>query len=291
MRFTFMESMCDPSHYQPLAVAAEAAGFDGFGLADSIMFPKESDTRYPYLASGNREFIGASPMIEPFVLGATLAGATSTIEFVTFVAKLAVRNPVLTAKTVSSLAVMSNNRFRFGVGLSPWPEDFEVCGMPWEKRGRRMDEQIEIIRGLLSGEYFAYDGEFHDLREIKINPVPTEPVPIYIGGHSDAALKRAALIGDGWMHAGGDADALEPLLAKLQRFREECGTVEKPFATYVISMDAYTPDGIERLAEAGVTDVVVGFRDVYDPSTQSMSVQEKIDALSGYAEFMIKGAN
>ena len=113
MRFTFMESMCDPSHYQPLAVAAETAGFDRFGLADSIMFPRESDTRYPYLASGDREFIGASPMIEPFVLAATLSGVTSTIEFVTFVVKLAVRNPVLTAKTISSLAVMSNNRFHF----------------------------------------------------------------------------------------------------------------------------------------------------------------------------------
>jgi len=291
MRFTLMESMCDPSHYKPLAIAAETAGYDGFGLADSIMFPKESDTLYPYLASGDRQFIGASPMIEPFILGANLAGATSTIEFVTFVAKLAVRNPVLTAKTVSSLAVMSNNRFGFGVGLSPWPEDFEVCDMPWEKRGRRMNEQIEIIRGLLSGEYFAYKGEFHDLREIKINPVPTEQVPIYIGGHTDAALKRAALIGDGWMHAGGDNDELEPLLEKLQRFRDEYGTAGKPFATYVISMDAYTPDGIERLEKAGVTDVVVGFRDVYDPSSQSMGIQEKIDALNGYAEFTIKGAS
>lgn len=291
MRFTLMESMCDPSHYQPLAIAAEAAGYDGFGLADSIMFPKESDTRYPYLASGDRQFIGASPMIEPFILGASLAGVTSTIEIVTFVAKLAVRNPVLTAKTVSSLAVMSNNRFRFGVGLSPWPEDFEVCDMPWENRGKRMDEQIEIIRGLLSGTYFAYKGDFHDLREIKINPVPTAPVPIYIGGHSDAALKRAALIGDGWMHAGGDNDPLEPLLEKLQRFREGYGAADKPFAIYVISMDAYTPDGIERLEKVGVTDVVVGFRDVYDSSTQSMGVQEKIDALNGYAEFMIKGAS
>lgn len=163
--------------------------------------------------------------------------------------------------------------------------------MPWEKRGRRMDEQIEIIRGLLTGEYFTYKGDFHDLREIKINPIPSGPVPIYIGGHSDAALKRAALVGDGWMHAGGDNDALDPLLEKLQGFREEYGTTEKPFATYVISMDAYTPEGIERLEKAGITDVVVGFRDVYDPSTQGMGVQEKIDALSGYAEFMIKGAS
>lgn len=281
-----MESMCDPTHYVPLAKAAEEAGFDGFGLADSIMFPKESDTKYPYLASGDREFIGAAPMIEPFILAATLAAVTTTLEFVTFVAKLAVRNPVLTAKTVSSLAVMSGNRFNFGIGLSPWPEDFDVCGVPWEKRGKRMDEQIDILRGLFSGQYFEYHGEFYDLPEIKINPAPTAKVPLYIGGHSDAALKRAARCGDGWMHAGGDKDELGPLVDRLKELRDEYGTADQPFSTCVISMDAYTPDGIERLEVAGVTDVVVGFRDVYDPSTQSMGVQEKIDAMNGYAQFM-----
>ena len=287
MRFTFMESMCDPAHFQPLAIAAEEAGFDGFGLADSIMFPKESDTRYPYLASGERDFIGAAPMIEPFILAASVAAVTSKIEFVTFVAKLAVRNPVLTAKTVSSLAVMSNNRFKFGIGLSPWPEDFEVCGVPWEKRGKRMDEQIDILRGLFTGDYFEYHGEFYDLPEIRINPAPTQQVPLYIGGHSDAALKRAARTGDGWMHAGGDKDEFGPLVERLQALREEYGTADKPFAIYVISMDAYSPEGIEKLEAAGVTDVVVGFRNVYDPSTQSMGVQEKIDAMNGYAQFMI----
>lgn len=291
MRFTLMESMCDPSHYRPLAVAAEEAGFHGFGLADSIMYPKDSDTKYPYLQSGDREFIGASPMIEPFVLASNLAAVTSRLEFVTFVAKLAVRNPVLTAKTVSSLAVMSDNRFKFGVGLSPWPEDFEVCGAEWSKRGRRMDEQIEILRGLFSGEYFEYHGDFHDLPAIKINPAPSEPVPVFIGGHSDAALKRAALLGDGWMHAGGDKDEFAPLLEKLQRLREQHGTADRPFSVYVISMDAYTPDGIERLESAGVTDVVVGFRDVYDPSTRVMSVQQKIDAMNGYAAGIIHQAS
>jgi len=89
------------------------------------------------------------------------------------------------------------------------------------------------------------------------------------------------------MHAGGDKDEFAPLLEKLQRLREEHGTADRPFSVYVISMDAYTPDGIERLESAGVTDVVVGFRDVYDPSTRGMSVQQKIDAMNGYAAGII----
>ncbi|MCY4040244.1 MAG: LLM class flavin-dependent oxidoreductase, partial [Gammaproteobacteria bacterium] len=239
-------------------------------------------------ASGEREFIGASPMIEPFVLASTLAGVTSRIELVTFVAKLAVRNPVLTAKTVSSLAVMSDNRFHFGVGLSPWPEDFLVCDAEWRNRGKRMDEQIEILRGLFSGDFFEYKGAYYELPAIKINPAPSAPVPIYIGGHSEPALRRAAILGDGWMHAGGDKDDFAPLLERLKQLREEHGTADRPFRIYVISMGAFSPQGIEQLEAAGVTDVIVGFRNAYDPSTQSMGVQEKIDALSGYAAAMIQ---
>ncbi len=289
MRFTFMESMCDPSHYRPLAIAAEEAGYHSFGFADSIMYKRDSDSKYPYLASGEREFIGASPMIDPFILAASLASVTSRLELVTFVAKLAVRHPVLVAKTVSSLAAMSDNRFHFGVGLSPWPEDFAVCGAEWRARGKRMDEQIEILRGLFAGGYFQYQGAHYDLPAIKINPAPSAPVPIYIGGHSEAALRRAAIHGDGWMHAGGDKDDFAPLLERLNQLREEHGTAERPFRIYVISMGAFSREGIERLEAAGVTDVIVGFRNVYDPSTQSMGVQEKIDALNGYAEAIIRG--
>ena len=288
MRFTFMESLCDPTHYRPLAIAAEEAGYDSFGFADSIMYPRDSDAKYPYLASGEREFIGASPMIEPFVLASHLASVTSRIELVTFVVKLAVRNPVLTAKTVASLAVMSDNRFHFGVGLSPWPEDFQVCGAEWRNRGKRMDEQIEILRGLFSGDFFEYKGAYYELPAIKINPAPSAPVPIYIGGHSELALRRAAILGDGWMHAGGDKDDFAPLLERLKQLREEHGTADRPFRIYVISMGAFSPQGIEQLEAAGVTDVIVGFRNAYDPSTQSMGVQEKIDALSGYAAAMIQ---
>ena len=136
MRFTFHETFCDPSHYAPLAIAAEKAGYEGFGLSDSIMFPRDSETAYPYLSSGDREFIGASPTMDPFILGMHMASVTSTIKFVTFVAKLPVRNPVLVAKSVASIAALSNDRFKFGVGLSPWPEDFQVCGQEWKARGR-----------------------------------------------------------------------------------------------------------------------------------------------------------
>ena len=192
MRFSFAESMCDPSHFLPLAGAAVGAGWDAFTIPDSICYPEVSDSTYPYTPDGRREFLEGKPFIEPFSLIPAMAAVTERLRFTTFVVKLPIRNPVLVAKQVTSVACLAENRFAFGVGLSPWPEDFAVCGQEWKGRGRRMDEMIEIIRGLSTGDFFAYQGRYYDIQSIKLCPVPAQPVPIMIGGHSDLALRRAA---------------------------------------------------------------------------------------------------
>jgi probable F420-dependent oxidoreductase len=285
MRFTYAESMCDPSHYVPLAIAAERSGWTTFTVPDSICYPEVSDSKYPYTPDGNREFLEGKPFIEPFVLIPALAAVTERLRFTTFVVKLPIRLPVLVAKQAASIAVLSNNRFGFGVGLSPWPEDFEVCGQDWKSRGKRMDEMIEIIRGLCTGEFFSFHGQHYDVPSIKICPTPTKPLPILIGGHAEVALKRAARVGDGWMHAGGDQGDLDGYIKRLGDLRREYGREKEPFEIHVISMDAYTLDGIRRLEDAGVTDVVVGFRNAYEADTQT--VEHKIAALEGYANNII----
>jgi len=286
MRFTYAESMCDPRQYPTLAVEAERAGFHSFTVPESICYPKLSDSKYPYTGDGNREFLEGKPFIEPFVLMAALGAVTERLRFTTFVVKLPMRHPVLAAKQATSLAVMTDNRFAFGVGLSPWPDDFRVMDVPWEGRGKRMDEMIEILRGLATGEYYEFHGEHFDLEPVKLCPVPTQPIPILIGGHADAALRRAARLGDGFMHAGGGAaQDLDAQLAKLAGFRKEYGREKEPFEIHVISMDAYTLDGIKRLEDKGVTDVIIGFRNAYEDDT--MPLQQKIDALKGYADRVI----
>jgi probable F420-dependent oxidoreductase len=285
MRFTYAESMCDPNHFLPLAVAVERAGFTSFTVPDSICYPEVSDSKYPYTPDGNREFLDGKPFIEPFTLVPAMAAVTERLRFTTFVVKLPIRLPVLVAKQATSVAVMSNNRFGFGVGLSPWPEDFQVCGQEWKGRGRRMDEMIEIIRGLSTGEYFSFAGEFYDIPSIKLCPTPSEKLPILIGGHAEPALRRAARLGDGWMHAGGDPGELEGFIARLTELRKEFGRENEPFEIHVISMDAYTPDGIRRLEDMGVTDAIVGFRDAYRGDDQPLEV--KINALEGFANNVI----
>ena len=285
MRFSYAESMIDPRQYAPLARACEDAGWDGFVVPDSLCYLERSDSRYPYTPDGSREFLEDKPFLEPFSLIPALAAVTERLRFLTFVLKLPVRQPVIVAKQASSVAVLSENRLGLGVGLSPWPEDYAVCDEPWEGRGERMDEMIAIVRGLLAGGYFAFAGKHYELPSLKICPVPNAPVPILIGGHSEAALRRAARSGDGWMHAGGDGAALAGHLARLAELRREYGREREPFEVHVISLDAYTPEGIARLEEAGVTDVIVGFRNVYAPDR--VPLQEKLDQLRAYADRVI----
>ena len=285
MRFSYAESMCDPGQYLPLALAAEEAGWDSFVVPDSLCYPEVSDSTYPYTPDGRREFLEDKPFLEPFALIPAMGAVTQRLRFTSFVVKLPIRNPVLIAKSACSVAVLTQNRFGFGMGLSPWPEDFAVTGTDWATRGARMDEMIEIIRGLSSGGYFGYAGKHYHVPSIKMSPVPTRPIPFLIGGHAEPALRRAARLGDGWMHAGGDAETLSRLLARLRALRHECGREREPFEIHAIALDAYTVDGVRRLEDLGVTDVIVGFRNVYEKDLQTL--QQKLDALRSYAERVI----
>ena len=287
MRFSYAESMTSPAYYAPLARAAEESGYDSMVVPDSICYPRHSDSVYPFNPDGSREFLEDKPFLEPFSLIPALGAVTSRLRFVTFVLKLPVRNPVLVAKQATSTAVLTGNRLVLGVGTSPWREDYEVTGVPWARRGQRMDEELQIIRGLSAGGYFEYHGEVFDLAPVKISPVPSEPLPILIGGHGEAALRRAARAGDGWLHGGGDPADLPGLLARLAELRRAEGTADRPFEVHVISMDAYTVDGVRRLEEQGVTDAIVGFRWPYQVGPDTEPLAGKLAKLRRFADDVI----
>jgi alkanesulfonate monooxygenase SsuD/methylene tetrahydromethanopterin reductase-like flavin-dependent oxidoreductase (luciferase family) len=210
-----------------------------------------------------------------------------------------IRNPVLLAKQATSTAVLTGNRLVLGVGTSPWREDYDVLGVDWASRGRRMDESIAILRGLAGGGYFEHHGRCFDLPPVRIDPVPAEPIPVLIGGHSDAALRRAARLGDGWMHGGGDPADLPRLLSRLAELRGQYPPLERgqggpgedrsprEFEVHVISADAYTADGVRRLQEQGVTDVIIGFRWPYTVGPDAEPLGQKIDSLRRFADDVI----
>lgn len=291
MRFTFAEAMTDPNFYSPLAIAAEAAGYEGFVIPDSIAYPEESNSTYPYTEDGSREFLEDKAFIETFVMAAALGAVTKIIRFIPFVLKLPVRPPAVVAKQSMSVAVMTGNRFALGVGTSPWVEDYDILGVDFKRRGKRMDECMDIVRGLGTGEYFEFHGEFYDIPRIKMNPAPSRPIPLLVGGHADAALKRAVTRGDGWMYGGGPPGELDSLLDKIHCIRKAEGRLDDPFEIHAGSPDAYSPDGCKRLEDKGVTDVVVGFRTPYVVGSDTEPLSQKIDSLNMFAESVIGRVN
>jgi probable F420-dependent oxidoreductase len=287
MRFTYAESMTQLENYAPLAQAAEAAGYTSMTVADSLIYPQDSDASYPYNGTGDRTFLEDKDFVETMVLCTHLAAVTTTLRLVPFVLKLPLRPPVLVAKQAASVACLSGNRLTLGVGLSPWPEDYTAFGVPWARRGARMDECMDVVRGLTGGGYFGYEGEFHSFPPIKQQPVPTEPIKLLVGGHADGALRRAARRGDGWMHAGGDGAELDRLLSRLATIRAEEGDQRSDFEIHVASMDAYDLDGIKRLEDKGVTDCIVGFRWPYVTGPDTEPLAAKIEHLERYADKII----
>ena len=151
-----------------------------------------------------------------------------------------------------------------------------------------MDESMAVLKGLMAGGYFEHHGEIYDVPSIKMSPVPSVPVPLLVGGHGVPALRRAATMGDGWLHGGGDLSELPGMIEKLAQLREEHGTADRPFEIHVISTDAYSADGIKQLEEIGVTDVIVGFRWPYHVGPDPEELSTKLSALRRYAEDVIE---
>lgn len=290
MRFTLMLGLGGYQDYLDVARVAEETGWNALSVPDSIFFPRKTESEYPYNDTETvRQFLSVAPVIEPFVAVAAMAAVTKRLRFYPGVLKVPVRQPLLLAKSIASLAVMSGNRFSLGAGISPWEEDFVYNGVPFDDRGARMDECIEIIRGALTGDYFEHHGKYYDFGPMKMCPVPDRPVPILIGGHARPALARAARIGDGWISANTDLETLKSLIDQINALRVQHGTAaRKDFEIHAFDMNAGTVDDFKRVRDIGVTDICACAWNVYQ---SNMPAKEKLDGIRRFADDIIARMN
>jgi probable F420-dependent oxidoreductase len=257
MKFSVALPMLPPEHFLPLARAAEDAGYDGIAVPESVFFPEEVSAGYPYTADGGRFWAPETPFLDPFVAIPAMAAVTERINFYTNVLKLGIRDPLLVAKTVSSAAALADGRVGLGVGLSWIPEEFEWLGKDMRTRGARTNEAIEIIRLVCSGEWVEYHGTHYDFGRLIVRPVPTRPVPIYVGGLSEPGLKRAARLADGWISVANTTAEIAEVAPRLEALRTEYGRRDVPFEIKALCTDVFDLDGFRRMEELGVTDAMV----------------------------------
>lgn len=288
MRFTVPLPMMPADHYVPMARAAEANGFDSIAVPDSVFFPETVSGEYPFSADGGRWWPAETPFLDPLVAIPAMAAVTERITFFTNVLKLPLRHPLLVAKQVASIAAISGDRFRLGVGISWIPEEFVWTGTDMRTRGARTDEAVEIIRAVCSGggpHWVEHHGKYYDFDRLMIAPAPAEPVRMLVGGHSDHAMRRAARLGDGWISANVMADELEELVTRLHSHLADAGRSTDGFEVNGLAMDVLDADGFGRLEAAGVTACQVVPWYFYGGDPNALGVQ--VDSLARFADEVV----
>lgn len=255
MKFVVSAAFNDPGHLLELAVCAEECGFEALSFPDHVVHPETLDTPYPYTEDGSRRWQAGTPWVDPWVAIGACAAVTTRLRFTNNVFVLAMRNPFLAAKAIVTAAVLSRGRVTLTLGVGWSKVEYELMGQDFHTRGRRTDEMIGILRKLWSGEMVEHQGRDYRFDRLESNPVPPEPIPIWVGGISDAALRRAARH-DGWLSDLQTSAEITACIEKIRSHRAELGLGDARFDVMASASDAFTLDGYRRLGEAGVTHVL-----------------------------------
>lgn len=285
MDFCIAVAYCEPDDLCEIAETAEAAGFGGIVVSDHVIHPGKLETPYPYTENGQPRWEANTPWPDPLIAVAAMAAVTRRIRFITSVLVLTLRHPVLAAKSVATASVFSQGRLTLGVGAGWMREEFEALDQPFETRGRRLAEAIEVLRALMTGRMVEHRGEFYDFGPVQLNPVPKEPVPIYGGGVSERALRRAATLCDGWASEIQTRDELDEILDRLHAFRETSSRAGEPFGICAALRDVYDLEGYRAMEERGVTELITVPWLFYGDASQSR--QDKCDGIRRFGDEII----
>ena len=293
---------------ETLVARGEALGFSSVMIADHVVFPTVVNSKYPYTVSG--VFPGQGDALEQLSLMAFVAGRTSRLRLVTSVMILPYRNPVFTAKTLATVDVLSRGRVTVGVGVGWLREEFEaLAAADFDRRGAVSDEYLRIFKTLWTRSPASFEGEFYRFKDLQCLPLPVQKPhpPIWVGGHSRPAIRRAARLGDGWHPVGANpAVPLTPaeLKASLDLLHRETESAGRDPSALTISFKApvYDPatpvsgaarrpfigsadqimEDIAEYARLGVSELVFDFR--------SESLSESLDRMERFAATIKPGA-
>lgn len=254
MRVSIATAYLPPEELAPIAKAADELGYHGMALADHVLNLEELTTDYPYTADGNRRWDPFTPWVDPMVAIGALGAVTEQLRFFTNIYVLPMRNPFPVAKAVATASAFTGGRVSLGIGMGWCEEEFDLLDAQFRKRGARADEMIDVLRALWTGGWVEHHGEFYDFPRLEMTPAPPAEVPIFVGGLSDAALRRAAR-NDGWISDLISTEQAAEFRTTIDGYREELGRTGD-FSMIVSLNDAVTLDQFRRAEDVGVTDLL-----------------------------------
>ena len=255
MRFWQALSFTETDQLVPLAHTCEELGFHGVFLSDHVFVPGRIVSRYPYSPDGSPPFTSATEHPEPWAAICAMAQGTTRLWFSTAVYLSPLRHPLHVAKSLATASVFTGGRVALGIGVGWVREEFEVLGRSFAARGAQLEEGVEVMRKVWRGGMVEHHGRHFAFPELAMEPVPVAPIPVWIGGRSEVALRRAARY-DGWIGSGDTPESAAEALTRLRALREAAGLAAQPFEAIVAVAGA--PDGelYRRLEAAGATGFV-----------------------------------
>jgi probable F420-dependent oxidoreductase len=295
MKFWLSPAFCDTAHFTGLARAAEEYGFEGIAIPDHLFHPVELSSPYPYTPDGSRYWSKDTHWPEPWVVIAAMAAVTTRLRFTTniYVAPardlLTVANQLATAAYISQGAPDGHHRVALGVGPGWSQDEFTATGQAWARRGARLDEMLSALRQLWTGEVVEIKGSNYTLPPCSITPTPSDPIPVYVGGVSDVAIRRAAR-NDGWIGIYHTVDEAHSIMDRIRAARETAGTLDRPFRAMLAVLAEPTPETCEQLEGWGVTDLLAApwMTSIKAMSAPGPSLAEMVEAVAGFAERYVK---
>jgi len=249
-----------PEQTIAMAQAAEERGFAALWVPEHVLFFDEYASRYPYAEDGKITGF-RNGMVDPFVALAFLAAHTKRIRLGTAVALVPQREPIYTAKAVADVDYLSGGRVNLGIGVGWLKEEFDALRIPFADRGKRVRECIKVMQTLWCDEVSQHKGELFNLPPSLQNPKPIQKPhpPMFFGGESEAALKRVADIGQGWLGAGMMPEDMPPKLKRLDELLANAGRSRKDVKIYIGPIPgaiARDPDRFKRYEDVGVEQVM-----------------------------------
>lgn len=285
MKFVLSTAFSTVSHLTQLAPVADDCGWNAMSFSDHVVHPENIKTPYPYTDDGARRWEAFTDWPDPWVMVGALATITKRLRFTNNVFVLPMRNPYLMAKAISTAAIVSDNRVTLSIGVGWSKDEFELMQQDFHTRGKRADEMVAIMKLLWSGEMVEYQGKHYQFDKMEMNPAPTADIPIWVGGISEAAMKRAARLGDGWVSDLQTGEDIIQCIEKIQGYRREYGRDQLPFEVMATPNDVFTVDGYKTLEEGGVTHILTQPWPFYHGDTND--IDKKIDGVKRYAEDII----
>lgn len=265
---------------------AEELGFDGVMHGDHFCFPDVIRSRYPMSEDGIAPMPTDWAYPDLWVTMAAQGAVTTRLRFAAGIYTMPTRHPIVTAKATGTLALLTGNRAIIGVAPGWMREEFDAAGVPFERRGARLDEAIAAIRALWRGGVVEHRGEFYDFGPVRLDPMPGYELPVYIGGSGEAARKRAARLGDGWIGGGNQPEEIPAIVARLRQLRLEAGRSDRAFETLFPLLRPVTVDELKRLHEQGM-DATVNMPFMFTLGPRS-TIDEKKRWMEDYARTFLR---